>query len=102
MAIAEDTRARRLAGDPSVTLDDLVRVDSAARRAVRDLGIRPNVAPPGPTLTEYLAELAAKKAAQGAPAAVACVEGASAPLPGGGGAKDASGASLCGPGGGNG
>lgn len=40
-ALAEDTRTRRLAGDLSVTLEDLVRVDSAADRSVRRLGIRP-------------------------------------------------------------
>src|SRR5260221_2595517 len=38
-AIAEDAQAKRLAGDTSITLDDLVRATSAARRAVRDLGI---------------------------------------------------------------
>jgi hypothetical protein len=40
MAISEDAQLRRLRGDP-VDLDELVRCDSTARRAVRDLGLRP-------------------------------------------------------------
>lgn len=54
--IAEDAQARRLAGDQSVSLDDLVRAASAARRAVRDLGIdhrKPRNQ--GASLAEYLA-----------------------------------------------
>jgi hypothetical protein len=55
--IAEDAQTRRLAGDSSVSLDDLVRAVSAARRALRDIGIRPNTKREqlGPTLAEYIA-----------------------------------------------
>jgi hypothetical protein len=38
-AIAEDAQVRRLQGDTTVSLDDLVRCVSCARRAVRDLGL---------------------------------------------------------------
>jgi hypothetical protein len=55
--IAEDAQTRRLAGDSSISLDDLVRAVSAARRALRDIGIKPNVKRDqlGPTLSEYIA-----------------------------------------------
>jgi hypothetical protein len=55
--IAEDAQTRRLAGDTSVSLDDLVRAVSAARHALRDIGIRPNARREqlGPTLSEYIA-----------------------------------------------
>src|SRR4030088_1139777 len=49
-AIAEDASARRLQGDTSVNLDDLVRLVSAARRAVRDLGLDRGRQPATPTL----------------------------------------------------
>lgn len=62
-AIAEDAQARRLAGDPTVNLDDLVRAVSAARRAVRDLGFRPNK-PSVPTLAEHLAHRAVQRASE--------------------------------------
>jgi hypothetical protein len=39
VAISEDAQARRLAGDPAVTLDDLERTTRMARAAVRDLGL---------------------------------------------------------------
>ena len=48
VAISEDASARRLAGDPDIGLDDLVRTASAARRAIRDLGIKP------PTERDYV------------------------------------------------
>jgi hypothetical protein len=48
VAVAEDARVRRLAGDPSVTLDDVVRTDGAASRAVRALGIKPGAGPAYP------------------------------------------------------
>jgi hypothetical protein len=55
-AIAEDAQTRRLAGDDTITLDDLVRAVSAARRAVRDLGLHDRKhKPAGPTLDQYLA-----------------------------------------------
>jgi hypothetical protein len=57
-AIAEDAQTRRLAGDPMITLDDLVRAVSAARRAVRDLGLDRRRVPASPTLSEYLAATA--------------------------------------------
>jgi hypothetical protein len=62
-AIAEDAQARRLAGD-DVSLDDIVRYTSAARRAVRDLGLdnRKREPDPGPTLAEHLARRAAERA----------------------------------------
>lgn len=67
-ALAEDCTARRLAGDDSISLDDLVRAVSAARRAVRDLGIRPGkVLTPGPTLAEYLKANYGTEAGEDAP-----------------------------------
>lgn len=60
-AIAEDAQTRRLAGDASITLDDLVRAVSAARRAVRDLGLDRKRPPSGPTLSEYLASRRAEQ-----------------------------------------
>jgi hypothetical protein len=55
--IAEDAQTRRLAGDSSINLDDLVRAVSAARRALRDIGIKPHARHErlGPTLAEYIA-----------------------------------------------
>ena len=54
-AISEDAQTRRLAGDPAISLDDIVRAVSAARRAVRDLGLDRKREPAGPSLAEYLA-----------------------------------------------
>jgi len=55
-AIAQDCQTRRLAGDVTVTLDDLVRATSAARRAVKDLGLPKTPPTSGPTtLASYLA-----------------------------------------------
>jgi hypothetical protein len=54
-AIAEDAQTRRLAGDPAIVLDDLVRAVSAARRAVKDLGLPKTPPASGPTLASYLA-----------------------------------------------
>jgi hypothetical protein len=63
MALAEDAQARRLAGDPSVSLEDLVRIDNAAMRAVRQLGIKPGAKPAAPSSpAEYLARRAAERA----------------------------------------
>jgi hypothetical protein len=62
-AIAEDAQARRLAGDPGVTINDVVRADGAARRAVRDLALPDERAePPAKTLAEHLAEKRARAA----------------------------------------
>lgn len=60
-AIAEDCQTRRLAGDPAITLDDLVRAVSAARRAVRDLGIKGKSAV---TVQETFADIAARAQAE--------------------------------------
>jgi hypothetical protein len=59
-AIAEDASARRLQGDSTVNLDDLVRLVSAARRAVRDLGLDQRREPPEPSLQDYLRSKASK------------------------------------------
>jgi hypothetical protein len=40
---AEAMRARVLAGDPAVNVDALVKLEGEARRAVRALGIKPQV-----------------------------------------------------------
>jgi hypothetical protein len=53
-ALAEDARARRLAGDTVISLEDVVRVDNAAQRAVRMLGIKSSGKTKCPTLDEYL------------------------------------------------
>jgi hypothetical protein len=58
--VAEDARARRLAGDLSITLDDLVRTDRAAAAAVKALGLDKRREPTGPTLHEYFAARAAE------------------------------------------
>jgi hypothetical protein len=54
-ALAEDARARRLAGDTTISLEDVVRVDNAAQRAVRMLGIKSGGKPKTSNLNEYLA-----------------------------------------------
>jgi hypothetical protein len=41
MALSEDLQLRRLNGDEAIDVDALVRADSTARRAVRDLGLQP-------------------------------------------------------------
>jgi hypothetical protein len=46
VVVAEDARARRLGGDMTVTLDDLVRVDRVAAQALRALGISVKPEPP--------------------------------------------------------
>jgi hypothetical protein len=40
VVLAEDARARRLAGDTTISLDDLVRTDRVAAQAVRQLGLQ--------------------------------------------------------------
>jgi hypothetical protein len=60
-AISEDAAMRRLSGDPGITLDDLVRATSAARRAVRDLGLdRKREPAPGETFAEIAARAQAE------------------------------------------
>jgi hypothetical protein len=71
-ALAEDAQARRLAGDSSVSLEDLVRIDNAAMRAVKQLGLKPAAAPK-PSLAEHLASRAGRPvAAPITPAAPCC------------------------------
>ena len=62
VALAEDAKARRLAGDTAVSLEDIVRTANAAARAVKALG-KPGAASPAPlTPAEYLARRAAERA----------------------------------------
>jgi hypothetical protein len=64
--VAEDARPRRLAGDLTITLDDLVRTDRAAAAAVRALGLdrgRKPSDPPALDLQSYLAQAARAEAA---------------------------------------
>jgi hypothetical protein len=60
-AISEDAGARRLAGDATVTLEDVVRLSRASTAAVRALGIRPAAGPAPPTLAEHFASRAAER-----------------------------------------
>jgi hypothetical protein len=61
IAIAEDARARRIAGDLTISLEDLVRIDNAASRALRALGIKPDAPAPHVPLREQLAAEAAAR-----------------------------------------
>ena len=45
-----------------MSLEDVVRTDNAAARAVKSLGIKPGAAPKAPTLAEHLARRAAERA----------------------------------------
>jgi hypothetical protein len=67
VSLAEDAQARRLAGEPGISLEDVVRVDNAAARAVKALGIKPG---PGPKSLEDLASRAAGPVAPPAPAEI--------------------------------
>jgi hypothetical protein len=52
---AETARVQLLAGKADV--DQLVKLENLAARAIRRLGIKPGTtAPPGPTMSQYLAE----------------------------------------------
>jgi hypothetical protein len=53
--IAEQRRADALRG-VEVDMGDLVRLEGAADRAVRRLGIKPGAQPSGPSLADYIAE----------------------------------------------
>ncbi len=64
VAISEDAQTRRLAGEPGITLDDIVRATSAARRAVKDLGIKAGKPAPAVSLAEHLAARAAELAGE--------------------------------------
>jgi hypothetical protein len=61
-AISEDAGARRLAGDATVTLEDVVRLSRAAAAAMKALAIKPSGTPAPPTLAEHLASRAAERA----------------------------------------
>jgi hypothetical protein len=54
-AIAENYRARALRGE-AIVLDDLVRLENAAARAVKALGNKRQPRDGGPTLAEIIAE----------------------------------------------
>jgi hypothetical protein len=58
-ALAEHARSKRMAGD-EVSWDDVVRLDSAARRAVRDLKL-----PAEPEVRESMTEYLARTAREG-------------------------------------
>jgi hypothetical protein len=60
LALSEDATTRRLGGDMAISLDDVVRLTSAARRAERDLGLDRGRQPATPTLEEYLASKGAE------------------------------------------
>jgi len=55
VVLAEGTRVRRLAGDLSISLEDVVRLDNVANRAVRQLGIEKRREPAGPDLRSAVA-----------------------------------------------
>jgi hypothetical protein len=57
---AEEARAALLAG--SGDIEQVVRLENLAARAVRRLGVKPGVAPKAPTLAEHLARRAAERA----------------------------------------
>jgi hypothetical protein len=62
VALSEDAKARRLAGDSAVSLEDIVRTDNAAARAVKALGTPGSAVPSPLTPAEYLARRAAERA----------------------------------------
>jgi hypothetical protein len=64
VALSEQQRAKALSGDAAVDMEGLVRLEGAADRAVRRLGIKPgtNQSKP-PSIAEYAARKAAEKAA---------------------------------------
>lgn len=68
-AAAETVRARVLAGDVTLDLGLLVKLEGEARRAVRALGIKGGGRKPARTLAEHLANRAATRA--GAPSEAA-------------------------------
>jgi hypothetical protein len=47
-------QARRLGGDLTISLEDVVRTTNASTRAVRALGIKPTAAAPPPSLRDYV------------------------------------------------
>jgi hypothetical protein len=66
VALAEDARARRLGGDMAITLEDVVRTDNAAARAVRQLGIGATAAAtPPPSLAAWAQQAAPPRPGEG-------------------------------------
>src|ERR1039458_822359 len=65
--LAEEARSAALKSG-TADLDQVVRVQGAADRAVRRLGIKRTEAPKGPSLAEYLAAKAPAEAAEETPA----------------------------------
>jgi hypothetical protein len=63
--LAEEARASALKQAGSCDLDRVVRVQGAADRAVRRLGIKHSVKPRVPTVAEHLAKRAAEHAGSG-------------------------------------
>jgi hypothetical protein len=64
VAMAEDTTARRLAGDGGVTVNDVVRAQGAADRAVKRLGLdRKRGLPANPSSLPSLDEIRARRGA---------------------------------------
>ena len=62
-AISEDAAARRLAGDATVSLEDVVRLSRASAAAVRALGFKPAAAVASPlSVREYFAAMPAARA----------------------------------------
>jgi len=66
VCIAEASRAKHLQGDFSIALDDIVRLDAAADRALRRLGLRPDAPKPHVPLREQLAAEAAARGGRNA------------------------------------
>ncbi|MGB7099984.1 MAG: hypothetical protein WBD95_14630 [Xanthobacteraceae bacterium] len=65
LVLAEETRAAALRDPLAADLDNLVRVQSVADRALRRLGIKPGAPPKPPSLKEYIASLQAAPATTG-------------------------------------
>ena len=63
--LAEEARTTALRDPLAADLDNLVRVQSVADRALRRLGIKPGAPPKPPSLKEYIASLQAAPATTG-------------------------------------
>jgi predicted phage gp36 major capsid-like protein len=65
VAIAEQARLKHLRGEQGISLEDLVRLDSACDRALRRLGLsKPSAPKPGAKLDEHLARLASRSTSE--------------------------------------
>jgi hypothetical protein len=60
--LAEEARTAALREGPTADLDRVVRMQGAADRALRRLGIRPGAEPKPPSLAEHLASCALERA----------------------------------------